>query len=339
MNAGDETQDWKDEATVAALLRAAGPRPAPSAEDTAAVHAAVQAEWRTVTAARVDARRATGRYSRWAAAAASIAVAAVAVWMVRSGVESPAATVASLARVEGDVEFDRGDGKWTRLAARDTIGEGAQLRSSNTGRAALVLSNGVALRLDGATRVAFADVGHARLIEGAVYVDSGATPGSARRDLVLDTPAGRVRHLGTQYFARVQGETLKVGVREGRVALEGPAGTAIGAPGEQLTIADGELSRAPLARTAEDWQWIADVTPPFSLEGRTVEEFLVWAARETGRTIVYVTPEAGRQARNVTLNGSVEGLAPEAALQAVLSTTSLKPEISAERIRIEAASD
>ncbi len=334
----EEMQDSKDEATIAALLRTAGPRPMPAAEAMAAARAAVEAEWREATAARERARRPVVRYTGWAAAA-SIAVAAVAVWMVRSNVESPSATVASLARIEGEVEQDRGDGQWTRLAADDTIGAGAQLRTAATGRAALVLASGVELRLDGATRIAFQDVGHARLIDGAVYVDSGPNPGAAARDLVLDTPAGHVRHLGTQYFARVGADSLRVGVREGRVALEGPAGTAIGAPGEQLTITDGKLSRAPLARTAEDWQWIAEVTPPFDLEGRTVEDFLIWAARETGRTIVYATAEAGQQARAVTLSGTVEGLAPDAAIHAVLSTTSLRPEIGTERIRIEASTD
>jgi ferric-dicitrate binding protein FerR (iron transport regulator) len=338
MNVRDEMQDSRDEATIAALLRAAGPRPMPSAEAIAAARAAVEAEWRDVTASRERARRPMSRYTGWAAAA-SVAVAAVAVWMVRSNVESPAATVASLARVEGELQQDRGDGQWTRLAADESVVEGAQLRTSTAGRAALVLASGVELRLDGATRIAFQDVGHARLLDGTVYVDSGANPAPAARDLVLDTPAGQVRHLGTQYFARVSGDSLQVGVREGRVALAGPAGTAIGAPGEKLTVTGGKLSRAPLARTAEDWQWIEDVTPPFNLEGRTVEEFLVWAARETGRTIVYVTPEAGQQARAVTLSGSVEGLAPDAAIQAVLSTTSLRPEIGTERIRIEAPAD
>lgn len=336
MNVGNEMQDSKDEATIAALLRAAGPRPMPSAEAMAAARAAVEAEWRDATAARGRTRRPIGSYAGWAVAA-SIVVATVAVWMVRSNIESPVARVASLARVEGQVEQDRGDGQWAQLATTDAVREGSRLRTSAGGRAALVLANGVEVRLDTATLIAFRDAGHASLAEGAVYVDSGANPGPAARDLVLDTPAGKVRHLGTQYFARVSGDSLKVGVREGRVALAGPAGTAIGAPGEQLTIADGKLSRAPLARTADDWQWIADVTPPFDLEGRTVEEFLVWAARETGRTIVYATPEAGQQARTVTLSGSVEGLTPDAAIQAVLSTTSLKPEIGTERIRVEAS--
>jgi ferric-dicitrate binding protein FerR (iron transport regulator) len=339
MSDKQDVQGSNDEATIAGLLRAAGPRPMPSREAMSTARAAVEAEWRNVTAPRARPATPARRYTGWAAAAASVAVASVALWMVRSNVESPPATVASLVRIEGEIQQESSDGRWTSLAANDSIREGAQLRTTAAGRAALELSSGVELRLDRATRVAFEDAGHATLVAGAVYVDSGATPGPASRDLVLDTPVGQVRHLGTQYFVRTNGTELQVGVREGRVALESPTATAIAGSEEQLTLADGEISRAPLSRTATDWQWIADVTPPFSLEGRTVEEFLVWAARESGRTIVYGTPEAGRQARSITLNGSVEGLTPDTAIQAVLSTTSLKPVIGAERIRIEAPGD
>jgi hypothetical protein len=66
-----------------------------------------------------------------------------------------------------------------------------------------------------------------------------------------------------------------------------------------------------------------------------VDEFLAWAGRETGRTVEYESPEVARQARSVTLNGTVEGLPPENALAAVLATTSLEPTLADDRIRIE----
>jgi ferric-dicitrate binding protein FerR (iron transport regulator) len=325
--------DSKEEATVAALLRAAGPRPMPSAEATAAARAAVEAEWRSSVAPRAR-TRAAGRPYLWAAAA-GVAVAVTALWLVRPDAVAPASPVASLVRVEGGLQASRGDGQWTRLAADDAIDAGTELRSSPDGRAALRLASGVELRLDAGSRVSLEDTGHVRLAQGAVYVDSGSQPGPASSDLVLETAAGRVRHLGTQYLARLQDDRLTVGVREGRVAIEGPSVTAIGGAGEQLTVADGQLERAPLSRTAADWQWVAEVTPPYRLDGRTVEEFLVWAARETGRGIVYASPEAGRLARSVTLSGTVAGLTPEAAVTAVLSTTSLRPQIGAEHIRVD----
>jgi ferric-dicitrate binding protein FerR (iron transport regulator) len=330
----EQTLDPQDEATVAALLRAAGPRLMPSAEATAAARAAVEAEWRDAVRPRALRRAPASRYATWAAAA-GVTVAALALWLVRSGVEAPGTTVASIVRLEGGLQASRGDGRWTTLAASDTIGSDTELRTAPGGRAALRLASGVELRLDAATRIALESAGRARLEQGAVYVDSGSQPGPPSTDLLLETPVGRVRHLGTQYLARVEGARLTVGVREGRVAIEAPSVTATGGAGEQLAIADHRLERTPLSPTAADWQWIGAVTPPLRLDGRTVEEFLVWAARETGRSIVYASPEAGRQARSVTLSGTVEGLAPDAAVAAVLSTTSLRPQIGTAHIRID----
>lgn len=322
-----ETQDDLD---VAALLRAVGARPAASAEAMAEVRAAVAAEWRTSVAARQRRRQFTG----WAAAA-SVTVAALGVWLVRPLLQVEPQVVASLTRTVGSVEQNVGDGRWTPVATSAPLVSGTRLRTARDGRAALQLENGVELRLDARTLVAFEDAGHARLSQGAVYVDSGSPPGTPGPGFVLDTPAGPVAHLGTQYEARIVDGSVRVGVREGRVRLSHASGDLVGAAGESFTVRGNEVIRAPLAPTAPEWNWVADVTPPFSIEGRTVEEFLVWAARQTGRTIVYVSPAAAEQARRAMLSGTVEGLTPDEAVQAVLSTTSLAPEIGAERIRVE----
>jgi len=327
----NETQrpDAQDEVDVAALLRAVGPRPAASAQAMAEVRAAVEAEWRTTLATRQ--RR---RFIGWATAA-GIAVAALGLSLVRPLLETEPVTVASMARVVGTVEQSRGDGRWVPLPADGAITSGTELRTARDGRAALLLTTGVAVRLDERTVVAFEDPGHARLARGAVYVDSGSVPGTPSPAFELDTPAGRIAHLGTQYEARILDGGVRIGVREGRVRVSRPAGDLVGTVGESLTVRGAEVVRGELSPTAADWHWLADVTPPFSIEGRSVEDFLVWAARETGRTVVYGSSDAARQARSVTLSGTVEQLAPDEAVRAVLATTSLAPEIGAQHIRVE----
>jgi ferric-dicitrate binding protein FerR (iron transport regulator) len=321
-----------EERDIAALLCAVGTRPSASAEAMAAARKAVEAEWRTTVAARQRRRQFTG----WAMAA-SVAVGAVAVWLVRPLVQPEAEVVASLTRVVGSVEQNQGDGRWTPLGTAGEIDAGTQLRTESGGRAALQLANGVELRMDSRTLVAFEDSSRATLKSGAVYVDSGAPGRAPGPDFVLDTPAGNVRHLGTQYEARYVGGELQVGVREGRVEVRRDSGNVVADAGERVTFAGGEVTRAALAPTAPDWNWVAGVTPAFSIEGRSVEDFLVWAARETGRTIVYASSEAAQQSRSVTLRGTVEGLTPDEAVHAVLSTTSLQPQIGPDRIRVEAA--
>lgn len=326
------TDDLPDDVDIAALLRAAGTRPSATAQAMAEVRAAVESEWRATVAARRRRRSVVA----WAAAA-SVAVAAVGIGLVRPLLQSEPQLVASLTRVVGTVEQSRGDGRWTPLAPDGAIESGTSLRTARDGRVALHLASGVELRLDSRTLVVLEDPARARLAAGAVYVDAGLAAGAASPEFELDTPAGRVAHLGTQYEARILDGGLRIGVREGRVRLSRASGGLVGAAGESLTIRGDVVARASLAPTAAEWNWLDEVTPPFDIEGRSVEDFLVWAARQTGRTIVYESPDAARQARGVTLRGTVQGLAPDDAVRAVLATTSLAPEIGVEHIRIEAA--
>lgn len=322
--------DLTDESDIARLLQAAGARPAPDASAVAAARSAVEAEWRSVVTAHRRRRAFTG----WAVAA-SVAAAAVAVWIARPLLQPERTVVASLERVVGDVQQNRGDGRWVPLGAGGALESGTSLRTAADSRAALSLASGMELRLDARTVLVLDGRERATLSEGAVYVDSGSPPGQPpATGFVLDTPQGSVRHLGTQYEARLLEQTLQVGVREGRVSVATAHGDAVGSAGERLAVSGTGVSRSPLPPTDPSWSWIGAVTPPFSIEGRSVEEFLVWAARQTGRTIVYTSAGAAEQARAVTLSGTVEGLSPEEAVTAVLSTTSLQPEIGSEHIRV-----
>lgn len=324
--------DALDDTDLSALLAATGPRGRASPEAMAAVRAAVEAEWRaTVTAGR---RR--RQFTGWAAAA-GVAMAAVAVWIAQPTLAPVDPLVASVTRVVGEVQQDGGDGRWIPLDAAGPVQAGTQLRTGSGGRVALRMTDGVELRLDSGTVLALLDAEHARLTKGAVYVDSRAEASATSTDFELATPAGAVRHLGTQYEARLAGNGLRVAIREGRVQVGTPTGAVQGAAGEQLVVGSGRIERSALARTATEWNWLATVTPPFTLEGRNVEDFLVWAGRETGRAVVFASPDAAQRARAVILSGTVEGLTPDEALAAVLSTTSLRAGIEPDRIRVEPA--
>ncbi len=67
----------------------------------------------------------------------------------------------------------------------------------------------------------------------------------------------------------------------------------------------------------------AHMSAGFSLEDRTLSDFLVWVSKETGRKLVYVTPNVQRSAVGIILHGSISEMDPELALAAVMATTSL----------------
>jgi hypothetical protein len=236
----------------------------------------------------------------------------------------------------GDVSVESSGGQKVPLSAGSVVESGTVLRTGAGGRAALDLASGVQVRLDVGTELAFNDVAEAALSHGAVYVDSGVAAGGDAR-FVLETPAGDVRHLGTQYSAAFDDGALRVGVREGRVEVSGQRASVIAAAGESVLIDDGHVTRSALARNAPEWDWAASVVPPFEIEGRTVHEFLAWASRETGHEVAYASPDVEQLANRVTLSGTVEGLPPQQAVEAVLATTSLAARVADGRIEIAGA--
>src|SRR5262247_520090 len=99
MNDSDKPDE---ESGIARVLKAAGGRAAPADDMKAAVRAAVHAEWRASLARR-------GQRRVWLALAASVAVAAAALWLSRPYfMAPPGEVVADVSRAIGDVESSTG---------------------------------------------------------------------------------------------------------------------------------------------------------------------------------------------------------------------------------------
>ena len=323
-----------EDADLVALLRSVGPRPTPPADFAAEVRAAVAAEWRATVAARQPQRRFT---QPWLAIAASVAVLAVAVGVALPRWKAAGGPVAVVARVTGAAEIRHStDGTWQTLGTASPVAASDEIRTSSSGRVALRRPDGLEVRLDTDTQLAFAGDERARLASGGVYVDAG-TPGSGSGAFVVGTPYGDVRHVGTQYVASVHDGALQVAVREGSIAIDRGQVPVVARAGEALAVReDGSVVRSQVDSHGQAWHWAAAIAPEFAIEGRSLDEFLAWAGRETGRKIVYTSADAAREAEQTMLKGSTTGLAPEAAVAAVFaSQPALRHVIAVGQIRIE----
>jgi ferric-dicitrate binding protein FerR (iron transport regulator) len=311
------------------VLRAAGARERVPPEVEDAVRENLREEWRRIVAERQGARR----RGRAFALAASVLVAALGLWIVASlpGGGGPVGAVAaavSEVRVRGG--WLQG---WEPAAPGRALEAGDTLETGADGRAGLALPGIASARLDHGTRVRLASADRLVIERGALYVDAGPEGRDAAR-LLVETPAGVVRHVGTQYEVRVHGADVQLRVREGRVEWRSNSGAVrSGHAGEQLTIAaDGRVERHAAPRYGASWDWIASTTPAVAIEGRPLSEFLGWAGRELGREVVFASPGLRREAADIVVHGSVAGLTPEQALDAVLATTSVRSTLSDGRI-------
>ena len=151
------------------------------------------------------------------------------------------------------------------------------------------------------------------LVSGVVYVDTGAT-GSGQTDVVVATRLGSITHLGTQYVVQLDSEQLVSAVREGQIIfrsdqhkrqLSADASTA----GEIRVAEDGGVTESRKPRNGDLWDWALEISPGISLAGRSPDEVLTWAARESGRTLKYADETDGAVAREGRLSGSDTKLA------------------------------
>ncbi len=333
MQKNDEEMRPGEEASLAALLREAGLRADPPPDVARQVRAVVEAEWRAVVAARQP--QPTAR--RWPALAlaASVAVAAIAIWFALPALNSAPVPLATLSRVSGAVESGSGN-DWQPVAVRQMLHSGQSLVTGPHGRAALSLREGISLRLDTDTRIALLSPERIVVDRGTVYLDAGAKSGMAD-PLVIESRFGTIRHLGTQYEVRVAPERMLISVREGRVEVFASGNTIQAQAGEQLVLAaNGDMQRQLVSLTAPQWDWTQEVTPPFAIEQRTLRDFLVWVSRETGQEIKFASPQVKSVAAQTVLRGSIAGLKPDAALAAVMATTPLEYTAEGTQISVRA---
>jgi ferric-dicitrate binding protein FerR (iron transport regulator) len=312
-----------DKDPVARLIRLAGTRTSASDERTERVRARAHDEWTQVVRART-------RRTRMVTASAALALAAMVLLVVQLSTgrgarpAAPAPIVATLTAATGSVVFE---GQPFENEPRD-LPVGGVVRASrivHTGPgvfAALTLTNGSALRIDEGSRVRIASPRDVELIAGRVYVETNQG-GDAGEALEVHTPFGDVRDVGTRFEVRVGDGQLRVRVRDGEVIVNAGQNSARAGRGMEVSTGAQGLETRTVPSYGSDWAWVAKTAAPFTLAGRTLAEFLDWVSRETGYAVT-LEGKAAAAASTTVLQGSIDGLTPDEALDVVLPSTGLE---------------
>jgi ferric-dicitrate binding protein FerR (iron transport regulator) len=308
----------ESERSVGTLIRLAGERDVPSAAGTRRAHQAAEETWRRMLA-QEQAASVTRR--RWLAPlgialAAGTAAIALSLWQAAP---APAELVARVASLEGAAILRSADAQ-RPLVPGDALAAGTTVIATQ-GRVALSLGGATSLRLDRGAQLRIEGRERVSLPQGTLYVDSGGI--NVASALSIGTPAGEVRHVGTQFLVTVSRDATRVRVREGRVQLSARAGAALDlASGDEIEYRDGEVRwRHGLASFGPEWEWAAQVAPMFDAENRPLSEFLDWLVREQGWQLRYASEELQARAREIRLHGSFERLDAVATLDRLVMVT------------------
>jgi ferric-dicitrate binding protein FerR (iron transport regulator) len=315
------------------VLKSAGPREKPPADIERDVRERLRREWRETVAEHGRRRRQRTGF----ALAAGLLAAAIGVWAIAPRLSDAPVVVASVTVAGDGVRMTSGWlDRWHVVVSGQALLAGQTLETGPDGRGALALAGGLAARVDRDSRLVVAAADRLVLERGTIYVDSG--PGSSvTAPLEVVTPSGTVRHVGTQYEVRLLDAGVRVSVRDGVIEWRSDDGNvARSGSGEQLTITpDGRVERGSVSAYGPAWDWTLEAAPPIDIEGMPLSQFLAWAARETGRDIRYASHDIEREAAGIVVHGSIAGLTPPEALDAVLATTSVRAQVSGGNLVVE----
>jgi FecR protein len=308
---------------IARAVRAAGVRASPDATVEQSVRGVVEREWRETVL-----QRRKGRLRRTWLAAAVVAVTVGVGWIaMRQTGELPPEPIGTLIGTRDPVHLTGTAGH--RLnASGESLVAGTRIETGPGGAALLTLGS-IGVRVGSGSVLELEHAGAVRLVRGRLYVDSGEHNDPGRSFLVA-TEFGTVTHRGTQYQVQVDpGRSLFTGVREGTVEVHAGGHAQSLTRGEGVRVNDSRgMVRETVSPYGELWQWVSDYAPEIYIDGRSLTTFLEWFARETGRTVVFVAPASRAAADQTVLSGSVSGLTPLQALDAVMATTGFRCDLT-----------
>ena len=304
----DETRNTSSDDAIAALVRLAGRRP-PVPEDAARrVREAAHDEWMETVGRR--------RRTRWIGSAAAVAAAAVTIVLLRmlpatpGPQEAPHRVVVAGGQTNGAVIY-----------ANDVY----EVANGNT---ASLAWGKATLRLDAGTRVRIASQTELMLDRGAVYIDSNHS------GLLVRTPIGSVRDIGTQFEVRLGADRMRVRVREGRVDLQHGGATHSAEAGVELDAdARGGVTQHSIATSGSEWDWVVRAAPLIHLDGRTLSEVVASVTRDEGLKPVW-SDQTAQNAASMRLHGDVP-LTPEEALDTALVASGLTARTDGDRLIIK----
>ncbi len=340
-NPNNDENSARDEEAMARLLRIAGPRAEIPEDAESRVYARVLKEWQSSTEAPDGARVYNIVHRTWKRDAAftaakrwilpvALAASAVLVAIFMSQPEqAPPVAVGTVAKVvspaTGGSAFALGDEIYQGMTIETGDGEGFSFLLARN--ESLRLDENSTLRVDAADRFT--------LLNGRVYADTGEFV-YREGGLRIDTTFGAVTDIGTQFAVSIQNDFLDVAVREGRVDVRRDTDKYIAMSGERLTLQpQGEAEIGSLALTDDYWNWTTALVPVFEIEGKSLLDFLKWAARESGRILFFEDSELRMAAMRTDLHGSISGFSPMEAVESVLATTTFGYHVEADRIVIE----
>lgn len=337
----------QDDPNLARWIRAASPYPKPSAEGRTEAFNAVQREWQAALQEQSKATEIATSLDRrwWPAALAAGIVLAISVLSPFVFERPVVAQVADVRGTGGSIRSSGIKALWNvhrPLTAGEILKEGEYIETGPAMRVRIALAPDLSVRVADNTRLQLTSGDQFNLTSGALYIESTPRADGSETPLTVSTVVGDVAHLGTRYLVSLSEAQLQVSVRDGLVKFDAENGTShLASKGQRLGI-----SRTDFTTNFDDidafdpaFRWLADIPAPLGNGSLLLTDFFNWYEQETGRPIVIESTNPALEPTQVRLQGNVQGLSPDEALNVVALSSDIDIERQTNRILVYPSSN
>ena len=306
----NDNGDTPEDDDLNQLLAGVGKRPEPPAGTRERAYTALKATWTEQVRTR-HAR--TRRRLLYTFSAVSAAVLATVMWFAFE----PAATKQTWA-----VELAHGalvaDTRTFDTAQALSVKPGDVWSATSTVR--LETDNGTQIRLSEGSEIRWLDRQSIFMSNGSAYLDT-----HNMTQVVVGTPYGEVRNLGTRFMIESDSNGMLVAVREGTAQVESEFGrhtaTADTLSAALLQIDEGGVAQTSEPASDERWDWIHAANPGYT--DRTVPAVLRQIARDLGKTLRFSSQGVEAAIAYDRVQGQLTNMQPRQALELVTKSAGL----------------
>jgi len=211
---------------------------------------------------------------------------------------------------------------------------GDELTTGENAAIAIDWNSACSLRVSSESTVVFESGDRVALVAGSMYFDSKQYGAGSSSSIIVDTPLGRVHHVGTQFVATVSGSSVTIAVREGKVSFGDDSDSIIVKSGQSVLIEGSNgIEFQDVAATDDRWAWASHIAPPLDVDGRSTRDIIEWLSRESGRSVEYRSSAAESYAASDTIRG-IGQIGPSQAMNIVPLATRLRLDIDKDTIRV-----
>ncbi len=320
-DANKDDQSVPHDDTVSTLMNLAGPRADIPANLEKRVHENVRQHWQSAVRKRVVAR--------WVIPTSLAATILIAFSLNTRTPDIASQMIGTVAYVAGEV-----NSAGATIIIGDTVFSGDSIETISGAGVSITLRGDVSLRIAGNSSVRLDHADEITLLRGQIYADSGERI-YPDRHLTVNTLNGSATDIGTQFSVSFDNNRMSVAVREGQVDITHEQSVITANAGDKLILQTGnDVVIDQVAPYDPYWEWAATLAPDFDIRNRSLLDFLKWAARETGKSLMFSDDEVRMAAMGTQVVGSISRFTPSEAIEAILSTTQFNYAVNEQSITI-----